>query len=49
MCFFKLGASVETTNSSFQKRITVCCGIYRKKVMKRVTLIFEQPNICILR
>ena len=35
---------LKATNSSFQKSMTFCCGIYVKKVMKLLAFIFEQPS-----
>ena len=38
------GAILKATNSSFQKGMTFCRGIYVKKVMKLLAFIFEQPS-----
>ena len=38
------GAILKTTNSSFQKGMTICRSIYVKKVMKLLAFIFEQPS-----
>ena len=43
-CFFMFGAILKAINSSFQKGMTFCRGIYVKKVMKLLALIFEQPS-----
>ena len=37
------GVIFKATNSSFQKGVTFCRGIYGKKVMKLLAFIFEQP------
>ena len=37
-------AIVKGTNSSFQKSMTFCRGIYLKKVMKLLAFIFEHPS-----
>ena len=39
-----LGAILKATNSSFQKGMIFCGGIYVKKVMKLLAFIFEQPS-----
>ena len=38
------GAILKATNSSFQKGMTFCRGIYMQKVMKLLAFIFEQPS-----
>ena len=38
------GAILMATNSSFQKGMIFCHSIYVKKVMKRLSFIFEQPS-----
>ena len=38
------GAILKGTNSSFQKGMLFCRGIYVKKVMKLLAFIFEQPS-----
>ena len=43
-CFLMFGAILKATNSSFQKGMTFCPGIYAKKVMKLLAFIFEQPS-----
>ena len=47
MCFFMFGAIFKGTNSSFQKGMTFCRGIYVKKVMKLLAFIFEQSSYSI--
>ena len=44
MCFFMFGAILKAKNSSFQKCMTFCRGIYVKKVMKLLAFIFEQSS-----
>ena len=39
-----LGAIFKTTNSSFQKGMTVGRSIYVKKVIKLLAFIFEQSS-----
>ena len=43
-CVFMFGAILKATNSSFQKGKTFCRNLYRKKVMKLLAFIFEQPS-----
>ena len=43
-CFFTYGAILKATNSSYQKSMAFCCGVYVKKVMKLLAFIFEQPS-----
>ena len=38
------GTILKARNSSFQKGMAFCCGIYVKKVMKLLAFIFEQPS-----
>ena len=42
-----LGAILKATNSSFQKGITFCSGIYVKKVMQLLAFKFEYHS-CLL-
>ena len=42
--FFRFGATLKATSSSFQKGMTFCRSIYVKKVMKLLAFIFEQPS-----
>ena len=44
MCFFVIGASLNATNSYFQKHVRFSRSIYVKKVMKLVSFIFEHPS-----
>ena len=39
-----VGVILKATNSSFQKGIAFCLGIYVKKGMKLLAFIFEQPS-----
>ena len=38
------GAILKATNSSFQKGMTFCRSIYKKKVMKLLAFIFNSPR-----
>ena len=38
------GATLKATNSSFQKGMIFCHGIYVKRVMELLAFIFEQPS-----
>ena len=38
------GAILKATNSSFQKGMTFCRSIFKKKIMKLLAFIFEQPS-----
>ena len=38
------GAILMATNSYFRKGMTFCRSIYRRKVMKLLAFIFEQPS-----
>ena len=38
------GAILKSTNSSFQKGMTICRSIYVKEVMRLLAFIFEQPS-----
>ena len=38
------GVILKATNSSFQKGMTFCRSIYKKKIMKLLAFIFEQPS-----
>ena len=40
-------AILKATNSSFQKGMTFCGGIYVKKIMKLLAFIFEQPSYAV--
>ena len=42
--FFRCGAILKATNSSFQKAMIFCRSIFVKKVMKLLAFIFEQPS-----
>ena len=42
--YFMSGAILKATNSSFQKGMTFCRSIYKKKIMKLLAFIFEQPS-----
>ena len=40
-------AILKATNGSSQKGMTFCRSIYKKKIMKLLAFIFEQPsNLC---
>ena len=41
---FMFGAILKATNSSFQKGMTFYRSIYKKKIMKLLAFIFEQPS-----
>ena len=38
------GAILKAINSSFQKGMTFCRSKYKKKIMKLLAFIFEQPS-----
>ena len=39
------GAILKATNSYFQKIMLFCLSTYKKKVMKLLAFIFEQPSL----